>query len=322
MCSLRSKARFGEIAIKHKFISLDGIVKGLEKQIYDQANGRVSLLGDNIVDLNLISKSQQAHILKDLAMYPRLSYSINTAFGRALSSSILQKQAVGLFVARSHILIKDSANLFLGEGTHTFYLFLALLAENRHASIVTNNLAIASEYTLRPGGIDRLNLISKGIASTQYGALFDIDSDDLDKQLQYSLVFVGSSAIDPSGGPSANGHFDEVQRRSIEISNYLTILCHYHNLCQNPSTLVPILHGSMKEIWRKRLRDSYTWIITTPHPKMPGHELKIRPDKRTPQANTPPHSWQLYSQNSRRLYEEMGDRFVEVKTDSTPVVYK
>jgi DeoR/GlpR family transcriptional regulator of sugar metabolism len=316
------KARFGDIAIKNKFTNIKGIVRALEKQIRDQAKGKESLLGDNIVSLKLITKSQQAFVLNELAMYPRQAYPIDTIFGKSLQCSVVHKQAVGQFVSKNHTFIKDGSHLFLAEGTHTFYLFLAIVRENRHVSIVTNNLAIAAEYTLRPGKISRLKLVSSGIANTQYGALFELNDKHLDRELEYSIVFISAPSLNPGVGPCTNKHLAEVKRKALESATCLTMLCHYHNLCQDPSAKAPILPEVKRAIWRKRLQDSFTWIVTTPHPNMPSQELKKRPDKRTPQTNTPPHSWQLYSQNCRRLYGEMGDRFIEVQTNGQIVNYE
>ena len=84
MKTLMPTPRFGDIAIKRKYTDIYGVVKGLKKQVNDQSHGKMSLLGDNLVELKLINKSQRAEILDELAMYPRLVYPSETVFGRSL----------------------------------------------------------------------------------------------------------------------------------------------------------------------------------------------------------------------------------------------
>lgn len=66
-------------------------------------------------------------------------------------------------------------------------------------------------------------------------------------------------------------------------------------------------------IYHERLRSKFVRVVTTPHPDMPEDQLGFSPEKRSHcEVPDKPHSWQQYSLNSKRLYEEMGDRFIEI----------
>lgn len=321
MINLIRTPRFGDLVIKHKYSNIFGVVKGLHQQVEDQSKGKISLLGDNLVDLKIITKSQQEQILKELAMFPRLVYPGDTIFGKSLRTLVEDKQAISLFIAKNKNMIPDDAYLFLADGSHCFFLFLAIVLNNRKVSIITNNLGLAGEYTIRSGSVTQLKFPSNGAADTQHGGLFGLDSVCVEREMNAARVFISAPSLDPALGPGADHYSAEVKRKALESANWLTILCDYDNLCQDPSEHAQIFPGSSIEIWRRKLKNQYTWIITTVHPEMPETELKLLPSERRPQVSPAYGSWQLYSQNSKRLCEAMGDRFIEIDLTGKKIIY-
>jgi hypothetical protein len=318
MVYLKSIPKFGDVAIKYGYVKRKDVAQALSKQL----GGNLSLLGDILVEMKLLTETQRSKVLDVLTMLPRIPVGTDTKFGVSLREFVTDKQAVGLYLALNNRLIPDHANLFLADGSHTYYLFLALVTVRRCVSVVTNNLGIAGEYILRPGQITELRFPSMGVVHRHYGALFDLDEDMLRSQIRDACVFVSAPALDPMRGPCSDNLSAKVKREALQTAPWLTILCDYDNLCQDPTAHAPILPGDLIKVWRECRSRQNTRIITTPHPQMPTSELKRPPDMRTPYADAPVGSWELYSQNCRLLYGEMGSRFIEIQSNGTPVVYE
>lgn len=306
--------RFGEIAIKHG-TTIQDVRQAANKQwAIQERRGKHRLLGDIMVEDGTIPEANRQLIVRELAMYPRVPYPPDTFFGKSLREYVKHKQAVGLRIAGDRTLIPDGADLFLADGSHNYYLLLALIREKRPVSIATNNMGVAGEYTIRRGEITRLDVPSKGTADTEYGGLFDLDEDKLKRAFAGRLVFISAPALDPAKGPCAPQPAALVRRMAIQHAPQLVVLCDYDNLCKPAEEHAPVLQGAEQQDWQKRLSETRTWVITTSHPDMPTGEFRSFPDKRTPHTNARPGSWQHYSQNARTLYNLIGDKrkFIEV----------
>jgi len=250
------------------------------------------------------------------AMTPRLSYRTDTFFGRSLKEYTDEKRAVALYTANNEGLIPEKGNIFLTDGSHTYYLFLALTYQNRNVSVVTNSLGVAGEYAQYLGKINKTKFPSNGVVDADYGGLFELKEEDLAKELADSTnIFISCDFIDPTEGPWIHATRAAIRRKAIESGCPVTILCDYHSLSHDPKEhdSAPMFVGDYIDTWHNFIKGRCNHIITTHHPDMPEDYLLLPPWKRGP-FNIPekPHSWQRCGQNSRRLAEDMHERFIEV----------
>lgn len=258
------------------------------------------------------------------AMEPRLPYpGTNTVFGESLTKYVQDKIAVSLYATKGHSLVKGNDKVFISDGSHGYFLFLAMVFRKHKIDIVTNNIGVAGEYVLRSGETKSLSFPSNGIVVANYGGLFNFQAECLKTEMKHANIFISVEILDHSEGPCLDNMRAEVRRVAFESGSKVTILADYHTLSHNPTHHAKIFEGDRIETWHNWLKCNHARIVTTPHPRMLDSELKLRPDKRTPKTipEDEQHSWRRYSQNSRQLYQIMKDRFIEVDKEGYGLKY-
>ncbi|MFZ0035088.1 MAG: FHA domain-containing protein [Sedimentisphaerales bacterium] len=272
-------------------------------------------LGDTIK----LDKAELYHQELLNAMTPRLPYRADTYFGESLKNYIDEKHAVALYTADNEELTSEKGKIFLSDGSHTYYLFLALIYRGRNMSVVTNSLSIAGEYAWCLGKINKLKFPSNGIVDANYGGLFELKEEDLAKELTDAAnIFISCGILDSIEGPWIDATRAVIRRKAIESGCPVTILCDYHTLSHDPKHHhdAPMFTGIHIEKWHNFIRGPYSCIITTPHPDMPESYRQLSPTIRGP-VNIPddkPHNWQRYCLNAKNFASDLGNRFIEVDT--------
>jgi len=292
-------------------------------------------LGQILISLGYMTKEILSRIieLQKLCknMTPRLLYPTDTKFGKALTEYVLDKYAVALYITQDNSFIKEQDKLFIADGSHGYYLFLAIAYRGLDVSrIVTNNLGAAGEYVLDAGKLTntRLKFPSNGVVYRDFGGIFELQKDIFKEEIDSSNIFLSCFAVVPEvdeGFCEDNDIKADIRRELLESTSPVTILCDYNTLSHTHGWHTPVFRGDSNKKWRGRLERSYTRLVTTTHPEMPEQELKYLPTSRTPQAisgSDPPHSWKRYSQNSKLLYGIMGDRFIEVDRSGNKLCYE
>lgn len=326
----KEKYLFGHIAQEEGYINRKQRIEALRVQHQRrQQKKKVPRIGEILVKLDFITDKTLEYLLNLQPVYgamkPRLPYSkTNTIFGRSLTEYLKDKRAVALYITSNHVLIKENDNLFISDGSHGYYLFLAIVMQGQKVEIVTNNLGVAGEYTLRSGKVSKMKFPSNGTVDADYGGLFALQHDYLLNELSNANTFVSVKALDPIEGPCMDHTRAVIRSAAIESGSKVTILADYHTMSHVPEFHAPIFVGQKIQTWRNWLKKRYSHIITTIHPEMPESEVELSPERRSPCAITDdePHSWKRYSQNSRILREAMGDRFVEVDRNGNALHYK
>lgn len=283
----------------------------------------------NIEDDKVIEYLLETSIIYE-PMQPRLPYpKTDTEFGRSLISNIPDKRAVALFATENHELIMDDDTLFIADGSHGYYLYLATVLREHRVNIVTNSLGVAGEYVLHSGKVASLEFPSYGRVYAEYGGVFDLDEELLIHKIADANIFISVRALDPGEGPCCGAPKDQIRRLAIESGSKVTLLCDYIDLCQRPGQYAPVFYGDHIKTWRKWLEKPYSYIVTTPHPEMPSEQLKYDPERRSPRTVPEPkegvetdHPWELYLQNARHLRNAMGERFIEVDKMGNKLKYE
>jgi len=258
------------------------------------------------------------------AMEPHLPYpGTNTVFGESLTKYVQDKYAVTLYVTRGHSLVNEDDKVFISDGSHGYFLFLALVFRKHKIDIVTNNIGVAGEYVLRSGETNSLSFPSNGIVVANYGGLFKFQAESLNSEMEHANIFISVEILDHAEGPCLDSRRADVRRAAFASGSKVTILADYHTLSHNPEHHAKIFEGDHIETWHNWLNCNHARIVTTTHPRMPDSELMLRPDKRTPKSisKDEQHTWRRYSQNSRQLYQIMKDRFIEVDKDGYKLKY-
>ena len=263
-------------------------------------------------------------------MKPRLPYSeTDTEFGRSLTRRIPDKRAVALFATENHKVIKDDDTLFIADGSHGYYLYLATVLRGHRVNIVTNNLGVAGEYVLHCGNVVSLEFPSYGRVYAEYGGVFDLDEELLIRKIEDANIFISVRALNPGEGPCCGAPKDQIRKLAIDSGSKVTMLCDWFDLSQHPGKYAQIFYGDHLKIWQKWIEKPHSHIITTVHPEMTPEQLKYKPDCRKPRTVPEPKKdteidcpWELYLQNARSLRSVMGVRFVEVDIKGNKLNYK
>jgi hypothetical protein len=319
--------KIGQILVGKRICTKKQVMEALYKQkdIKKQKKA-VPRLCELLVDVPDEKKAEALDFQRMFrAMEPHLPYpGTNTVFGESLTEFVQDKCAVALYITKDHSIIKGNDKLFISDGSHGYFLFLAMVFQKHQIEVVTNNLGVAGEYVLHSGEIIKLSFPSHGTVVANYGGLFDFQAEYLRNEMQHANIFISVEILDPSEGPCLDPTRAVIRRAALESGSNVTILTDHRTLSHNPKFHAKIFAGEHIQTWRDWLNSNYAYIITTPHPEMPDSELKLRPNKRTPRAipENKAHRWQLYSQNSRRFCEMIGDRFVEVDKEGHKLHYE
>ena len=255
-------------------------------------------------------------------MTPRLPYRTDTLFGKSLKEYVGEKRAVALYATNNHDLICDGSKIFLSDGSHIYYFFLALLYYSRSVSIVTNSLGIAGEYVLRPRNVTRLEFPSNGEVFPNHGGIFNLNEDALKSELERSAnIFISCEALESSLGICIDDAIRaDIRRIAIKSGTPVTILCDHYTLSHQREfhEHAAVFTGEHIRSWQNFINGRYNRIITNVHPDIPKEYIQLRPDIRGPFhiPDKKPHSWQRYCLNARRFRESMGERFIEVDLET------
>ncbi len=303
----------------------------IQKQRH-QEGSELELLGRILMWKGYITDTRLSYMLKVQQlcepMIPRSLYPADTGFGKSLTKRVPDKCAVAWYVTKNLTFVKEHDKLFIADGSHGYYLFMAIVCRGLDVSIVTNNLGVAGEYVLHSGKIERLKFPSNGVVKRDFGGIFELEKGALDEELKSSNIFLSCFAVVPDIDEGFCEDHDikaDVRRELLESRSRITILCDYNTLSHTAGHHTPIFQAEHNKKWSELLTRSYTRLVTTPHPDVSEQELKRLPTSRTPQvisAKEPPHSWKRYSQNSKRLYEIMGERFIEVDKHGNKLCYE
>lgn len=329
--------RIGRILVERRIRSKNQVVEALRTQtaLKKQKKKEPQLRVPHLCEILDVPEEEKAEALDIQEMYramePRLPYpETDTTFGKSLLHCMKDKCAVALYATENHLFINDEDTLFLSDGSHCYYLFLAILWRCMNISIITNNVGVVGEYTMQRGKIGNFTFLPNGFVDPELGGVFRFEEEEeeaLRHRMENTNTFISVHALDSHNGPGCGAPRDQIRRLAIQSGSKVTILCDYLDLCQREGSFAPILRGEHINTWRSWLDNGESYIITTAHPKTPPDKLALRPDLRGPfnipenDSNKNRNPWQLYLYNACQLYNDMRERFVEVDLDGKKLSY-
>lgn len=170
------------------------------------------LVSNKKVDIEEVSKKLDVSsmtIRRDLSELEKKGKAIRTHGGAIsvdmiteetpYSSKIVKNNAEKKLIARKALsLIKNQSTVILDSGTTTFEL-AKLLKDRDDLIIVTNDIKIANELLESPNKV----IVTGGELQQEVGALYGVATQNMFKNIQADIFFLGAHAIDLKGGVMA-----------------------------------------------------------------------------------------------------------------------
>jgi DeoR family myo-inositol catabolism operon transcriptional repressor len=119
-------------------------------------------------------------------------------------------------------LVNDRDTLFVDAGTTTMHL-LDMLPQDIHATIVTGNLAIIAQASMKPN----LELIVlPGSVNRRTNSVSDVSTLEFLRRYHFIKAIMATTGLSADGGLNVSSYLDyEIKHRAVEQSEQRILLC-------------------------------------------------------------------------------------------------
>ncbi len=240
----------------------------------------------------------------------KVTYPTNTTFGNRINELKAEKMAVAKRIVDEFL--GNGTSVFLGDGSSTFYVGLELFARQEQATVWTNHLAIAHEFSVwASSGIDlsRMSLdlagghVDRNLMMT-YGVEAERFVDEVSRRAQSVVLSVRDlfAHEGPSGVEQNSLAIKQVCVRQAAQSGAKIILAADHSkLSRQYQRANPLVYRLTKD-WDDILRSDSIYVVTTRHPRASGPPSPV-PKPVTEEDWYCHHAWLLRQIMKRRFIE-------------------
>ncbi|MSR59571.1 MAG: hypothetical protein EXS05_18330 [Planctomycetaceae bacterium] len=190
---------------------------------------------------------------------PRGTYPQTTKFGIRFWSNEQAKRLVASYVAKK--LVRRGTEVFLGDGSSALWVMVAILELDLDVTVVTNNLAIASERLFWEDRSVRVS-IAQGAVNREYAGIYGTDAANYceDASAEAQMAIVPITFLTYEKGPCAgDANAKRIKKRVIQNATELILICDASKIGNEEYDLenmtAPVFGGTLQRFW-ENVRDN------------------------------------------------------------------
>jgi DeoR/GlpR family transcriptional regulator of sugar metabolism len=238
----------------------------------------------------------------------RVQYPVDSTFGKRIGDMMAEKVRVAETIVSRFT--SSGSSVFIGDGSSSFYVGLAIFTQRLQATIWTNHLAIAHEFSLWPSDAASLRHTEVWLAGGEVDRdLMMTCGDDTEeevtrwtKKAQCIILSVRCLFADrgPAGMEQKSLSIKAAAVRAALQTGARIIFAADHLKLSKPYQSEPLVFPAAAD-WETAMKNSNVYVVTTGHPQVSTEQHVDHPHTDT--------EW--FQRNHWVLSRVMKNRYIE-----------